>query len=1065
MRNACPRCGGRLSGTDALCPDCLKRVALREAAELDESGASGLNDLLPESAQRKPGVSSTAIAGAAAGERWGDYELLEPLGRGAMGTVFKARHARLNRLVALKLIRHGRGASEQERKRFLREAEAVARLQHPHIVTLYEAGEAEGQPYLAMEYVPGKTLAETIAEHPLPPRLAAGYLKKISEAVHYAHEQGVLHRDLKPSNVALDLNLEPRVMDFGLARLVEQDSEMTLTGMAIGSPSYMAPEQAAGKVRAVGAASDVYALGAMLYEAITARPPFQAESSVETMRQVVENEPVSPGLLNPSTPRDLETICLKCLEKEPQRRYRTAQALAQDLDRFLRDEPIHARPATPAEKGWRWCRRKPALASAIALGLILVLVVTVGSPIALVRIHRERQRAEQLAQLEAQHRQAAEEYATRMRLNLYASDVSFVAQALRRGDLGLARRTLAALRPQTGEADLRGFEWRYLWSQCQGDQLATLGSHDWTVTCAAFSPDGKLLATGSHDTTVKIWDVQRHELVTTLSAFTGTVWTVAFTPDARFLVTSGYGGTRLWSVDDWQTAREFPGVTASVSATSPWLAVAEVGYSEWWKPAGAVSVWNYRTGEKIRQLPKPARVVAFAPNGTTLAVSDNPQGIDFWDVVSGELQRTLATTNRTRLFVFSPDGRRLAATGSSPTIYDLASNGVPRKIEMHTPRDTWDVGFSPDNATLATVSSDQTLRLSDAATLEVKVTLRGHEHEVWCVAFSPDGKLLATGGKDQKVMLWSGTSHPTGRSLPNQKEFRPFFSPEGTRIVTLGDASSASASAMWNLEDGSVMNIPGQLTLGFSADGTKLVRWGGDSRSLEWVAPGSTNVTRLPLEGLDEKSTGQEHGGFTPDRTILFNTDQQGRVWVWEVATGRLLQRLQGPPPPLSARVISQHHLALGAQQEGFVRLYDLKTGHESRLEGHKSRVRGLAFSPDGTILASGSVDGTIRLWSTAKGEALATLSGHMEEVSDVAFSPDGRTLASVNARLSVKLWHIATRRELMSWDFPRAGERIRFSPDGRYLAVTTRTNSIVLLEAPDVKMSEDAVAVGQPPN
>src|ERR1041385_5313013 len=295
MISTCSQCGRMLGCVrgDGICPDCLKCVALMESrrgSTLDEEGLA--DDLLPESARRlRIGNRLSHTLTDSGGERFGEYELMESLGHGAMGEVFKARHVRLNRLVALKMIREGRYSSAEGKQRFLREAAAVARLHHPHIVVLYEAGEVERQPFLAMEFVTGRTLAEAFAENTLPPRQAAECLKKVAEAIHYAHEQGVLHRDLKPGNIALDPDFEPRVMDFGLARLMEEDSQVTISGIAFGTPSYMPPEQAAGRVREVNPASDVYALGAILYHALTARPPFRADSPVETMRQVVENEP------------------------------------------------------------------------------------------------------------------------------------------------------------------------------------------------------------------------------------------------------------------------------------------------------------------------------------------------------------------------------------------------------------------------------------------------------------------------------------------------------------------------------------------------------------------------------------------------------------------------------------------------------------------------------------------------------------------------------------------------------------------------------------------------------
>jgi len=303
----------------------------------------------------------------------GDYELLEEIARGGMGVVFRARQASLQRDVALKMILAGELADDEAVERFRSEAQAAARLKHPGIVAVYEVGEHAGQQYFSMELVEGESLAEVIARGPLPGRKAAEYVRKIAAAIHYAHGEGTLHRDLKPSNILIDRTDEPRITDFGLAKRIDDDHRRTVTGAVLGTPSYMPPEQASGNHALVGPRSDVYALGAVLYELVTGRPPFQADTPLRTLQQVLEHEPAAPTVLNPEVPADLEVICLKCLRKRPDRRYGSAQELADDLGRFLRREPIAARPASRIAEASSWLRRNPWTLVAVVCGLVVTL--------------------------------------------------------------------------------------------------------------------------------------------------------------------------------------------------------------------------------------------------------------------------------------------------------------------------------------------------------------------------------------------------------------------------------------------------------------------------------------------------------------------------------------------------------------------------------------------------------------------------------------------------------------------------------------------------------------------
>jgi WD40 repeat protein len=689
------------------------------------------------------------------------YEVLGELGKGGMGVVFKARQAGFGRTVALKMIRHAE-AGLAERVRFRVEVEAVGRLQHPNVVQVFEAGEHLGTLFFSMEYCPGGNLAGRLDGTPWPAERAALLVRTLAEAVHAAHRAGVIHRDLKPANVLLAADGTPKVADFGLAKLLDEDGRYSCSGAVLGTPNYMAPEQAEGRSRHIGPAADVWALGAILYELLTGRAPFVAANPLDTLLQVVHQEPVPLRRLL-RLPRDLETICLKCLLKDPAKRYTTARDLADDLGRFLESKPIQARRAGLLARAHRWARRRPGVAALLGV----LLLVTAGGFGGVVASWREAVAARKVADREATARTEAWQAEA---LQHYFTRIALAERELQAGKLAWAQRQLAQCPPE-----LCSWEWHYLARLCQGERgVATLPGHPRSANAVAWRPghtaEGPLLASGGADGCVRLWEAPTGRLRRVLKGHTRPVNGVAFSPDGRLLASAGSDrlvivrhaatGLPLWTLRHEQ-------IVSAVTFHPDGRSVVSATYHH--DRPGEIRLWSLADGRLQRAWPAHTLALtglAFTADGRLLASCGLDRAVRLWDCRTGRAVLTFGGHTRPVAAVAcSPNGPlvasaagRLRARGPSQgevLLWQAETGRVVHRLQGHAQR-LAALCFSPDGSRLATAGWDREIKLWDVATGQEVLTLTGHKGTVLGLAFSPDGTLLASAGSDGAVKVWDG---------------------------------------------------------------------------------------------------------------------------------------------------------------------------------------------------------------------------------------------------------------------------------------------------------------------
>jgi WD40 repeat protein len=1074
----CPECGAAIppGSTDGLCAQCLFSLGL----EVPDSPVAA-----PKPPELAPLLAKATPAIGVKFHCFGDYELLEEIARGGMGVVFRARQISLNRTVALKLITAGHLATEAAVKRFHLEAEAAARLDHPNIVPIYEIGEHEGHHYFSMKLVEGGTLAARMSKdqsrmknqdskrspEPVDLRRSASIIATVARAVHYAHQRGILHRDLKPGNILLDECGEPHVTDFGLAKRIEHDSSLTYSGMVMGTPSYMSPEQAAGKNTELTTASDLWSLGAILYELLTGQSAFRGASPVETLRHVMEQEPKKSSALNPAVDRDLETITLKCLEKDPARRYASATALADDLEHWLLHEPILARRAGVFERMAKWARRQPLLAAVV---ILLQLVLALG----LAGITWQWRQAVVARRAETAERQRAVRAEGDALDRLHEAKLNYVRANRLTGRLGqrfdsLAELARAATRTNSLELrneaiaclalpDLRLVkQWprtqrwnsfrfsashqRYMTNDASGQltirnvetdallfQIAGQGAKD-PGSFMVSSPDDRFVATVDQTGQARLWDgpTQSPRLIDLPRG--GAL--LSFTPDCRALVVKHPDGSvHFLNTTNGSTEKSFlgPAKLRAIrfdSSGAKYLAMAE----------DRIIIGQASDGTQLKTITRPQGTLgrfghaSWHPDGRRLVASWGDY-VGFWDSETGrQLSMFEGHDGPTMGLAFSRTGEYLAIA-----YFDHST----RLLHTDTYREVWRLPESGQGLRIS--ADDHWLSLMPWGNMRVKlyemadVSIGRHvalppapgqrAHSTVRALFSPNGELVVA--CDSAALCVFHVSNPAVVELPVTETSTACFAPDGKALFTGGASGAQKWPLNWSMDRAELdLGPPDVLapTRGLKVEVVEMSRDGEWLLAMDKQKGVAFNLHMTPpfeVVQFDKSLSQAFHLDVSPDGRWVAITRSSDALQIWNGRTGGLLTNI----PSLGAWqcAFSTDGKWLACGQEDSTTIWDTTNWSLRHRIGHRPHDgrKGVTFSPDGRTLAVFNSDvQKMQLLSLGTGEELASFPVGLVTTA-MRFSTTGDRLAVANERGYVQLWDLRHLREQLAsfhldWDMP----------------------------------------------